>query len=38
MLFELGNVLGGTEDLNSTSPMKMNPLGVVGTMAAGTAQ
>ncbi len=36
MLFELGNVLGGTEDLNSTSPLKMNPLGVVGSMAAGT--
>lgn len=36
MLFELGNVLGGTEDLHSTSPMKMNPLGVVGTMAQGT--
>lgn len=38
MLFELGNVLGGTEDLNSTGPMKMNPLGVVGNMAPGTMQ
>ncbi len=36
MLFELGNALGGTEDLNSHGPMKMNPLGVVGTMALGT--
>ena len=36
MLFELGNVLGGTEDLNSHGPMKMNPLGVIGTMALGT--
>ncbi|MCD8342112.1 MAG: hypothetical protein LUC87_08190 [Clostridiales bacterium] len=36
MVLELANVLGGTEDLNSTSPMKMNPLGVVGSMALGT--
>ena len=36
MLFALGNVLGGTEDLNSKGPMKMNPLGVVGTMLPGT--
>jgi hypothetical protein len=35
MLFELGNVLGGTEDLHSNSPMKMNPLGVVGSMEQG---
>ena len=37
MLFELGNVLGGTEDLNSKGPMKMNPLGVVGSMKLGSA-
>lgn len=37
MLFELGNVLGGTEDLNSKGPMKMNPLGVVGSMKIGLA-
>lgn len=36
MLFELGNVLGGTEDLYGTSVMKMNPLGVVGSMQPGT--
>lgn len=36
MLFALGNVLGGTEDLNSKGPMKMNPLGVIGTMQPGT--
>lgn len=38
MLFALGNVLGGTEDLNSKGPMKMNPLGVVGTMQPGTKE
>ena len=37
MLFELGNDLGGTEDLNSKGPMKMNPLGVVGSMQHGNA-
>lgn len=36
MIFALGNVLGGTEDLNSNGPMKMNPLGVIGTMQPGT--
>ena len=34
MTFELGNVLGGGEDLHSTSPMKMNPYGIVGLVQA----
>ena len=38
MIFELGNVLGGTEDLNSKGPMKMNPLAVIGTMQPGTKE
>ncbi len=36
MLFDLGNDLGGTEDLNSKGPLKMNPLGVIGSMQPGT--
>ncbi len=38
MILELGNVLGGTEDLVVESVMKANPLGVVGTMALGTME
>ena len=35
MTFELGNVLGGTEDKNSNGP-KFNPPGVVGSMELGS--
>lgn len=38
MLFDLGNVLGGTEDLHSSSPLKMNPLGVMGSMEPGAME
>ncbi|MCC8099341.1 MAG: hypothetical protein LIO78_04645 [Clostridiales bacterium] len=38
MVLEVANVLGGTEDLYSSSPLKMNPLGVIGTMALGTME
>ena len=35
MIFDLGNVLGGTEDKNSNGP-KFNPPGVVGSMELGS--
>ena len=30
LIYDLGNVYGGGEDLHSRGPMKMNPLGVMG--------
>jgi len=38
MLYDLGNVYGGTEDLNSTSPFKMNPYGVIGSIQMGSGK
>jgi len=38
MIFDLGNVLGGTEDLHSNGPLKMNPLGVMGSMEPGAME